>query len=206
MITPTLDCALAETPAALDDVYRLRHCCYLRSGAIEPRPDQRFHDAYDQLPNHFNFLLRKPGEGSLATVRISVVHPQRNWNRAPSISVFGDHPSFSEIAGRSFVEASRLCFGKNAGRDLFYRLLGNMTAMADRYEVEWLVACPRVEHSAVYQRLFGFRPLAPPRKYFGVNFETELLGVRREEIREAADKVRWMREAWAAASEEMRQR
>ena len=37
-----------------------------------------------------------------------------------------------------------------ARRDSFYGLLGNMAALAERYGVEWLAACPRVEHSEVY--------------------------------------------------------
>ena len=74
-----------------------------------------------------------------------------------------------------------------------------MVALADFYETEWLVACPRVEHSQIYQRMFGFRPLAAPRQYFGVNFQTELLAVSRGEIREKANRVKAMSRAWTEA-------
>jgi hypothetical protein len=76
--------------------------------------------------------------------------------------------SFQAMAQESFVEASRLCFGRQARRDAFVGLVGHMAALADLYRVEWLVACPRVEHAEAYQRMFGFRPLAAPRQYFGV--------------------------------------
>jgi hypothetical protein len=43
--------------------------------------------------------------------------------------------------------------------------------------------------------------MAEPRRYFGLSFETELLGIRMEAIREMAGRVRWMSTAWAAARE-----
>ena len=82
------------------------------------------------------------------------------------------------------MEASRLVFAPQARRDALMQLLGYMAAMADFYEAEWLMACPRMEHSAMYQRLFGFRPMAEPRPYHGVKFETQLLAVRRSELKE----------------------
>ena len=106
------------------------------------------------------------------------------------------------LAGRVFGESSRPCFARMALRGSFYGLLGNMAALAERYGVEWLTACPRVEHSAVYQRLYRFRPMAEPRRYFGVSFETELLGIRLDEVRELAKGVRWMGSAWEAAREQ----
>ncbi len=106
---------------------------------------------------------------------------------------------FGAIARASYVEANRLCFREQARRDVLYRLVASMTALADLPETEWLVACPRVEYSPIYQRLFGFRPLAAPRRYFGVSFETELLGIRRAEIRSLADAVKPMRAAWSEA-------
>ena len=74
-----------------------------------------------------------------------------------------------------------------------------MAALADFHETSWLVACPRVEHSQIYQRMFAFRPMAAPRRYFGVNFQTELLAVSLEQIRAVAGSVRSMASAWAEA-------
>lgn len=195
-------CSLARAANDLDDVFRLRYLCYQRRGAIAERDDKRFRDSFDDLPNHFSYLVRDEEDQALATVRISVVRPDLGWVESPSARVFGDHPAFQAMARTSFVEASRLCFAQTARRDAFYGLLGNMAALGERYGVEWLTACPRVEHSEVYQRLYGFRPMAAPRRYFGVSFETELLGIRLDEIRETANKVRWMGNAWAAAREQ----
>ena len=83
-------------------------------------------------------------------------------------------------------------------------LLGNMAALSSFYRSEWLAACPRQEHAPIYQRLFGFRPLAEPRKYFGVDFETQLLGIRREKLREHVRFVKPMMAAWDAALAESR--
>jgi hypothetical protein len=67
------------------------------------------------------------------------------------------------------------------------------------YRVEWLVACPRVEHAATYQRMFGFQPLAAPRQYFGVSFETQLLGIRVSELRHYVRDEKTMTSAWSKA-------
>jgi len=195
--TEALECRLADTPETRDQVYRLRHDCYLRRGSIDPRPDGRFSDAFDQTPNHFSFLVRN--SEPLATVRISVVRPDLGWIESPVRHVFGDHPAFLAVARESFVEASRLCFDRQARRDVLMRLLGNMAALAEFYDVEWLVACPRMEHAPIYQRLFGFRPLAEPRPYFGVRFETQMLGVRRAELKDRVVEERPMWSAWQNA-------
>jgi hypothetical protein len=192
------DCAVAISPEDRTQVYRLRYECYRRSGAIEPRADGQFSDPYDLAPNTFSVLARST-EDVLATVRISVIRPDCGWIDSPVKHVYGEDPQFQAISGESFVEASRLCFGRQARRDAFIRLLGYMAALAEFYEVRWLIACPRVEHAKVYQRMFGFRPLAAPRKYYGVNFETQLLGVQRDDILSYVCDEKPMVEAWRDA-------
>jgi hypothetical protein len=196
-------CTIADSSEALEIVYRLRYHCYFRSRSIEARPDEKFSDAFDDTPNHFSFLLQSEVAQPLATVRISVVQPELGWTQSPARCVFGDHPAFEPLAAESYVEASRLCFGAQARRDLLMQLLGNMAAMADRHSSEWLVACPRLEYTAMYERLFGFRKLAGPRQYFGVTFQTQLLGTRRSELREYVQRCKSMRESWTAALEEI---
>lgn len=191
-------CFLARTTEDLDDVFRLRYLCYRRRGAIPERAVGQFRDSFDGLPNQFSYLIRDSAEEPLATIRVSVVRKDLGWTESPAERVFGDHAAFQLMAESSFVEASRLCLGGTARRDSFYALLGSMAALGEQYEVEWLTACPRVEHSEVYQRLYGFRPMAEPRRYFGVSFETELLGIRMDEIRELARRVPWMEDAWEA--------
>ena len=189
---------LARTADALDQVYRLRYHCYRRNQSIDERQDQRFPDGFDDMPNHFSFIANVGAEeAALATVRLSVVRPDRGWMDSPGARVFGDHPAFQAIG--SYVEASRLCFGAQARRDVFIGLLGNMAALADFYKVEWLVACPRVEHVPVYQKLFGFEALAAPRQYFGVRFETRLLGIRMRDLEENVRERKLMKSSWQTA-------
>lgn len=192
-------CTIAQTATARDFVYRLRYACYHRSGAIPACETERFHDRYDGLPNHFSFLLETPEPNEAATVRVSVVKPEQGWTECPSRCVFGDHPAFQEIAKSTFVEASRLCFGKQARRDAFYRVVAHLAALADLHGAEWVVACPREEHSGIYQRLFGFQPLAEPRQYFGVSFQTTLLALPLEKLRERAAAFKSMQGAWKEA-------
>jgi hypothetical protein len=161
--------------------------------------DQQFSDSFDEKPNSFSFLVRNAEQQPLSTVRITVVKPDRGWTDSPVAHVYGDHPAFQAIARDSFVEASRLCFGRQARRDAFVGLVGHMAALAEFYEVEWLVACPRVEHSQIYQRMFGFTPLAAPRQYFGVSFETQLLGIRVSELRNYVRDEKTMTSAWSMA-------
>jgi len=195
----TNQCFLADNDSLLDHVFRLRYACYQRCGAIAIREDERFRDRYDELPNHFSFLMRTQNPEQGATVRISVVRPDLAWLECPSRSVFGDHPAFAELARGAFVEASRLCFGQRASRDCFHRLVAHLAAMAQFHGAQWVVACPREEHVGIYQRMFGFRALAEPRPYFGVNFKTGLLAIPLAELRERAQHFRSMREAWQEA-------
>ena len=188
-------CRIANTLEDLDHVYRLRHECYLRNGSIEAQPEGRFHDKYDQLPNSFSFLLEQDGEMPVATVRISVVRPDLGWVTSPANAVFGDHAAFTNLQGHSWVEASRLCFSEQARRDVLMRLVANMAAMADFYEVDYFVGCPRVEHTELYMRWFGFEQLAPPRQYYGVSFQTALLGVTRPGLHLHTQHVKVMQQA-----------
>lgn len=137
-------------------------------------------------------------------MRISVVRPDLSWHEAPSRRVFGGDPALETMVEESYVEASRLCFGQLARRDAFVNLLGHMAALADVFETGWLAACPRVEHAHVYKSLFGFRQLAEPRQYFGVRFQTQLLGVRREDIRHYVRHRTCMITAWREALEHLR--
>ncbi len=194
----TIQCRLAKDDTQLDLVYRLRYACYQRGGAIAARPDLRFRDRYDDLPNHFSFLLTTP-EQTQATVRISVVRPDLGWIDCPARTVFGDHPAFAELASGSFVEANRLCFGRQASRDCFHRLVAHLAAMADHYGAPWVVACPREEQASIYERMFGFRACAEPRPYFGVNFRTSLMAIPLSDLRDRANRFRTMREAWQEA-------
>jgi hypothetical protein len=199
MTTKSMQCMLANTEETRTQVYRLRYACYLRKGAIAERADAQFSDSFDQTPNSFSFLIRSAEHQPVASVRITVVRPDLGWNDAPVQHVYGDHPAFQVIARESFVEANRLCFGQQARRDTFVSLVGHMAALAEFYGVEWLIACPRLEHSPIYQRMFGFKPLAAPRQYFGVDFQTQLLGIRVSELRNYVRDEKAMTSAWSSA-------
>jgi hypothetical protein len=197
-MTDPFSCSIAQTPAERDEVFRLRYECYRRTGAIPPSPDRRFRDDLDEMPNQFSFYSGGASEAA-ATVRISVVRPDLGWTVSPAGRVYADHPRFHKVAASSFVEASRLCFGPQARREAFLRLTAHMAALGEFYSVEWMLACPRVEHAGVYQRLFGFQPLAEARRYFGVAFETRLMGIRTAELRRFVSSNRLMTAAWSKA-------
>jgi len=194
-----MNCLIANTETLLDRVFALRYQCYRRDESIPESPDARFSDKFDNLPNSISILAESGGDDAAATVRISVVRPRSGWQDSPAQHVFADVPELRQIAAEGYVEASRLCFGSQARRSAFFTLTGHMAALADVYQSGWLVACPRTEHTETYQRLFGFRPLAPARQYFGVKFQTQLLGIRRTELAEFVRGTRPMRQAWTDA-------
>lgn len=201
-LTSNIQCILAADPADLDQVYRLRYRCYRRKGSIPARAEESFSDAFDQKPNSFSFLLRSSSNHEpMATVRINAAIQSRGWTDCPVQNVYGDHPVFQQIARESFVEANRLCFAEQARRDAFVGLVGHMAATADVFGAEWLVACPRVEHAHVYQKMFGFKPLAEPRRYFGVSFDTQLLGIRHSDLEVYVRNSRPLFAAWSSARE-----
>jgi hypothetical protein len=194
-----LRCVLACEREEREAVYRLRYRCYFRKGSIAAREDRMFHDRFDETPNHFSFLARDENGDAVGTFRAGVVTARANWIESPAGAVFGDHPAYEQLARGGYAEASRLCFGRAARRDALMGLFGHLAALADRFETEWLVACPREEHAPVYERLFGFRAMAEPRRYYGVDFETKLLAIRREELRKRAEAAGAMRGAWRSA-------
>jgi hypothetical protein len=200
---PDLQCLIARTPEDLARVYRLRYACYRHDESIPANPEEQFRDAFDSMPNTFSFLLRPPQDEPIATMRISVVQPERRWHEAPVQHVFGDHAAVDSMAREGFVEASRLCFAQPPRRDLFVKLVGYMAAMASFYDVRWLVACPRIEHADTFQRVFGFKSIAPPRQYFGVRFRTELLAISRKEIVKYVRDEKTMTTAWSSALEHL---
>ena len=199
ILSTTSQCQLAESLLDREQVYKLRYRCYRRKGSIAEADCEAFSDEFDALPNSFSFLVRSQAAEPLATVRINVVSASRGWSDSPVRHVYGGHSAFEEIARESFVEANRLCFAEQARRDTFVGLVGHMAALADVFDAQWMVACPRVEHAGVYQRMFGFQPLAEPRQYFGVSFSTQLLGIRRQDLEAYVRSARPLHEAWLRA-------
>jgi hypothetical protein len=80
-----LECSIANTPEAREQVYRLRYACYRRKGSIDVSTDEQFRDSFDAAPNSFSFLVRNGGEAA-ATVRISVVQHKLGWTDSPVVT------------------------------------------------------------------------------------------------------------------------
>jgi hypothetical protein len=197
MTTEPMQCVIADTPETRTQVYRLRYRCYRANRAVSERTDKQFRDSFDDKPNSFSFLVHNEAAEPLATVRVTVVVPNRGWRDSPASRVYAGDPEFEAVRREFFAEANRLCFGSDSRSESFIRLVGNMGAVAEYYGVEWLVACPRVEHVMVYRRLFGFRPLADPRRCVGVASETQLLGIRVAELRHRIRNHADLQAAWS---------
>lgn len=190
--------SLASSEWARQSVYRLRYDCYRREESIEPNPVGVFIDRFDSQPNHFSFLQYQSALPH-ATVRVSVVRPDLDWRDSPARIVYGDHPAFRKFAGSSYVEPNRLCFAPRASRQGFIELLGSVAALAELCEVEWLIACPRLDHAHLYQNLFGFQPQAEPRQFFGVKLTAQLMAVSLSQLRAYIQYDDRMLDSWVAA-------
>ena len=192
-----IECVVANTPEERERVYRLRYECYRRNDSIEPSPHHLFSDRFDAQENSFSFLARSVAGETLATVRVSVVRADLGWTDSPVRHLFGDHEIIHGSNPTAFVEVSRLCFAGQGRRASFVQLLTKIATVAELFGAEWVVACPRVEHADIYQRLYGFQRLSAPRCYFGVGFETLLLGVKRTVLADYVRDIKPMRNAWS---------
>jgi len=136
-------------------------------------------------------------------VRISVVADREGWRDSRVQHVFATTQSCRKIARGGYVEASRLCFARQVRRGAFLQVVAHLAAMASFHQADWLVACPRVEHADSYRRMFGFKSIAPPRRYYGVAFDTPLLAISREDIGDDVREAPPMKKAWSTALEHL---
>lgn len=82
-------------------------------------------------------------------MRVSIVKADLGWTDSPVCYVFGDPPAFQGIDRAGFFEASRLCFGRQARRDAFVQLLGNMAEPRPYFGVNFKTVLMGVERAAL---------------------------------------------------------
>lgn len=159
------DYRVAEDDGTREAIYRLRYDAYLREGAIGPDPSHRFTDPEDERPNAWIFGIYIDGELA-SSVRLHVAIDGRG--DLPASHVFPDFLTGELDAGKTIVDPTRFVADAAATRlypELPYLTLRACHMAADFFDADDVLATVRAEHQAFYRRVFGHRPVCPPRPY-----------------------------------------
>jgi hypothetical protein len=163
-----IDYRLMETRAERDVIYRLRYRAYLKEGAIEPNPDHKITDRFDDMPNSWVFGVYL--DGVLASsIRLSISSPE--YPLCPSVDVFQDYLQQEVDQGKVMVDPTRFVADPEiAGRfpELPYLTLRLCFVACSFFHADLGLATVRAEHRTFYTRLFNHQPLSPPRLYPGL--------------------------------------
>lgn len=180
-----VDYRLAETPAEREEIYRLRYDAYLKEGAIEPNPDRRITDRYDDLPNSWIFGVYY--EGMLASsIRISVASQQ--YPETPSMAVFPDLLEPELAAGKVMVDPTRFVADPARAKrfpELPYMTLRLAYVACSYFNADLGLATVRPEHQGFYRRVFMHQAMSEPRVYPGLVKPICLMAVDFPRMRDA---------------------
>lgn len=160
-----VDYRRVETPEQREAIYRLRYQAYLREGAIPPNHTGRFADSLDETGNAWIFAICVDGELA-SSIRLHVASPQAP--QLPALNVFGDLLSPEIAAGKVLIDPTRFVTDRAASRrfpELCYVTTRLAWVASEFFKADLLLATVRAEHQAFYRRVFGHRPICPPRHY-----------------------------------------
>jgi hypothetical protein len=160
-----LDYRRAESAEEWDAIHRLRYDGYLREGAIVPGRVQKFADSLDESANAWIFGLYLDGR-LVSTIRIHIA--SEKFAESPALPVFPDILVPEIQTGKIIVDPSRFVVDTVAARDhpqLAYMTLRIPWLACEYFGAHLVLATVRTEHRAFYKRVFGQRPVCPPRPY-----------------------------------------
>lgn len=163
-----IDYRLAETEADKEAIYRLRYNAYLKEGAIQPNPQHRVTDRYDEMPNSWTFGIYSDGELA-SSIRISIC--SASHAETPSMDVFPDllQPLIGQ--GKLLVDPTRFVANSILARqlpELPYLTVRLAYVACNYFNADFGLATVRSEHQAFYRRMFLHEPLTGPRIYPGL--------------------------------------
>jgi hypothetical protein len=175
---------LAETREDKNAIYRLRHECYLREGAIKPNKSGLFRDKYDAAPNVWIFGIHLDDK-LVSSIRIHVAN--KACPVSPGMEVFGDVLNPRIEAGETIIDPTRLVVDHEASRIHPYLAYATVRLgfMASEYfKADLGLATVRTEHRAFYRRLFSMEAMGEPRHYPGLKKPINLLGIHYPSVHE----------------------
>jgi hypothetical protein len=180
-----LTARLALDRKTRSDAFALRYTSYLAGGYIDPSPGGLFSDADDERPNAQSVVIYKHGR-PVASVRLCVLDPARaGWDEIPASRIFpGEVAGLLRDAapggGARATEINRLVRHPDFATDyeLVFVLFRFVSFMVLKEQSDMMLSCVRRNHTPFYKRL-NFAPIAGPRRYAGVKFETSLMACPR---------------------------
>lgn len=160
-----VDYRRAETPEEKEAIYRLRHDAYVREGAMRPDFSRKLSDSYDDEPNSFTFAIHIDGMLASSVRLHASTQGETNF---PAAKVFPELVMPEIEAGKRIVDPTRFVADATAARlypELPYLTLRLGYMAAEYFDADLVLATVRAEHQAFYKRVFGHKPICPPRPY-----------------------------------------
>ncbi|HZP20120.1 MAG TPA: hypothetical protein VFB16_07895 [Bauldia sp.] len=170
-----VDFRRADSEEDREAIFRLRHRAYLAEGAIEPRPDGRFADEFDELGNTWIFGVYLDGE-LVSSIRVGVA--TREYPTVASLAPFREHLIPELEAGKVIVDPTRHVVDRAmAGRypHLVYMTMRLGWLGAEYFQADILLAAVRTEHQAFYRKVGGHRVVCGARPYPGLTKPLSLM-------------------------------
>lgn len=155
----------ADSEEDREAIFRFRYRCYLDEGAIQPNPEERFTDHYDELGGTWLIAVFLDGQ-IVASKRINVATAE--FPELPAMWAFKDEVQPLLDAGQVVIDPTRLTVDRHVSRE--YPQLAYMAArigwMAGEYfQANTILATLRREHYAFYKRVFNAHAICEPRHY-----------------------------------------
>tara|TARA_R110002051_G_scaffold154619_3_gene226746 strand:+ start:5127 stop:5867 length:741 start_codon:yes stop_codon:yes gene_type:complete len=168
-----------------EHAFSLRYEAYVREGMIPIGFEKRLTDDYDHADNGHVFGVYMDGEMA-STIRVHYATPGNP--HSPTVDAFPETLLPEIDKGHIVVDPTRFAVhpavsGRHPELPYITARLGFLAS--EYYSANLGLASVRVEHQAFYRRLFGMRPLCPPRQYHGLKKQLSLMGIDYCAVRES---------------------
>ncbi|AEQ52098.1 N-acyl amino acid synthase FeeM domain-containing protein [Pelagibacterium halotolerans] len=174
-----------EATQEREEAFNLRYEAYVREGMIPIGFEKRLTDGYDDADNVHVFGVHMDG-AMVSTIRVHYASPENP--HSPTVDAFPETLKPEIDKGHIVVDPTR--FAVHPSMSGLHPELPYITARlgflaSEYYSANLGLASVRVEHQAFYRRLFGMRPLCPPREYHGLKKQLSLMGIDYCAVRES---------------------
>jgi N-acyl-L-homoserine lactone synthetase len=160
-----VDYLRADSAADREAIYRLRYEAYLREGALQPKPEARLCDSYDELDSTWTFAVRVDGQLA-SSIRLHI--STGGSGNFPAAEVFPEIIGPELQAGKTIIDPTRFVADATCARlytELPYVTLRLAYMAAAHFNADYVLATVRSEHQAFYKRIFGHKTVGLPRRY-----------------------------------------
>jgi N-acyl-L-homoserine lactone synthetase len=179
-----VDYRRADSSDEREAIYRLRYDAYLREGTIPSNIAKRVTDSYDDMENAYTVGVHIDGRLA-SSFRLHVSTPQ--FSDIPAAHVFPDILNPLIEAGKVIIDPTRFVADAASARqypELPYATVRVAALATEYFAADYVLATVRAEHQAFYRRVFGCKPVCPPRPYPGLIKPISLMLVDHRQERE----------------------